>query len=152
MMPNYLVCGKELYASQGVPLERILVIEPNPVKDHSICLAKRSLSDIQGIEKLSLENCKVLYLQKNHLENIDPLLRSSSQILKRIYLQRNKLTNFSEENLRTLKENFPNLKKINLRKNRIGIEERKALRQAGNELALIVKLKKKTTTITIEDD
>lgn len=149
MSPTF--CGKTQYPSQGVPLKKVLEATPQVTYKKTLDLAHSSLSDIKGIKKLPVEKCKKLNLSRNHLGNIKPLLKITSETVQYIYLQRNNLKNFSQENLRTLKENFPNLALINLRKN--GIKKRKALRQAGKELELTILLKKKkTTTITIEDD
>ena len=147
-LPQFIIfCGKDIYPSQGISLEKVLATGARELTKGTIDLAKTSLGNLEGIEELPLSKCRKLYLCGNHLENLDPLLKTKSKKLRYIYLQNNKLKNITPETLLTLQEKFPNLRLVNLRNN--GIENIQAFEECQSQLTYTVKLNK---IITIEDD
>lgn len=156
LMPQFtLFCGKDIFQGNGTAITKILTLkncQTTIYQQSSINLAESFISDLEGIEELDFDGKTLLNLENNIIGDIMPLLSIASTTLETIILCKNKIKHVDESTLCILRENFPALKRINLREN--PLDNKKDIRrwQRNLQLPFKIKLKKRLTTTTETDD
>ena len=126
---------ERLVLSDGVLLgDSIKILEKLKLDNIKIInLANNKISSLSFIKDIKYAKLKEIYINKNELESFKEL--ENFKTLERIEISNNKINDFND--LEYLIKKIPNLKKINLKNNRIDIKE-----ELNSEKLKLIKNKK----------
>ncbi|HEX2977908.1 MAG TPA: hypothetical protein VHO47_02205 [Candidatus Babeliales bacterium] len=131
--------GREFRKKSTTSVERVKKFAQLSNNSKTLSLSNLHISDLSGLKDLIPDECTYLNLSKNHLKNWE--LKSFKEIfstkVETINLEENDFTNITEDQLKQLKESFPQLNTLLLSKKQMAHWD--AIHQKAKQLNIWIK-------------